>query len=114
MRGIGTWNLIHLFSIKIHPHPPYSIGMNDITRCETVQVQIYDDASGAPATVTYGRYTFAFDTLGEVKCTLIKPVYGTRVENKIALDMCTKAYMSARKVSAEWLARNAEMYKGEQ
>lgn len=86
--------------------------MSNLNRGETVTVQAFDDASGATALVTYGRYTFAFDTLGEVKCNLVKPVSGSRIEHKIALDVCTKAYISARdKVCNEdWMRRNREMY----
>jgi hypothetical protein len=86
--------------------------MSDVSKGERVTVQVFSDASGAPAVVSYGRYTFAFDTLGAVKCNLVKPVSGSRIEHKIALNVCTKAYMAARDsvVDAAWLARNAAMY----
>ena len=74
-------------------------------------IRVFDDASGAPAVVSYGAYRFAFDTLGEVKANLLRPVYGSRVANRVALDVCTRAYLSARGVSLEWLERNARMYE---
>jgi hypothetical protein len=86
--------------------------MSNISRGETVQVEVYQDGSGACALITYGRYTFAFETLGDLKCNLIRPVSGSRIEHKIALDMCTKAYIKARDAvcDAAWFERNRVMY----
>lgn len=72
----------------------------------------FQDASGAEALISYKGYTFACNHLGKPSMTLIKPVAGTRIENKIAVDVCSKAYaeLIALNCDAEWLALNAEMY----
>lgn len=72
----------------------------------------YSDASGAEAVISYRGYVFACNHLGAPSMTLIKPVSGTRVENKIAASVCRKAYaeLIAANCDAEWLALNAAMY----
>jgi hypothetical protein len=82
------------------------------TRATVQSIETFADASGAPAVVRYGRHTFAIDTLGEIKQTLIAEVYCSRRERKIAADACRRAYVAARSeiVDADWLARNLEMY----
>ena len=83
--------------------------MNNAT-VETIKA--FEDFSGAPAVVSVGRYRFALDTLGEVKCNLIAPVSGSRKESKIAVSMARAAYLRARAklVSDAWLAGNAALY----
>lgn len=72
----------------------------------------YEDGSGAPALIQAGRYTFAFDLLGEVKRHLVSPSYGARVECKIALAAAAKEYdaLLAHSIDATWRALNAAMY----
>lgn len=79
----------------------------DVTR-----FQIFPDGSGAEALISYKGYVFACNYLGEPSMTLIKPVSGTRTENKIAADVCRKAYseLIAMNCDADWLAKNASMY----
>lgn len=74
--------------------------------------QLYADASGAPAKIRYGRYVFACDTLGETTINLIAPTSGSRVESKIAADVCRRAYAKflARNVDAAWLEANRALY----
>jgi hypothetical protein len=76
-------------------------------------IRTFEDASGAPAVVSYGPYTFAVDTLGDVRLTLISPVYGSRVESKIAASAARRAYLAERDtlVSGTWLAANRTMYQ---
>jgi hypothetical protein len=92
-----------------------TLGMKNITLIKTpATIQsftTYEDFSGAPAVISYGRHTFAFDLLGEVKCNLLKPVYGSRVESKIALDVCSKAYRELlATLPAEYRRGNEVMY----
>lgn len=83
--------------------------MNAIT---VSSIQVYSDASGCPAVISCGSYVYAFDMLGEIKQNLLKPVYGSRKESKIASSRCLAAYKKelAKHVDAEWLARNATLY----
>lgn len=74
-------------------------------------IQIYSDASGAPAVVDSDGYVYTMDTIkGEITCTCIRPVSGSRVASKIAAEQARRAYVAARQVDAEWLGRNVEMY----
>lgn len=74
--------------------------------------QVFADGSGAEALISYRGYVFACNHLGRPSMTLIKPVSGTRVENRIAVDVCRKAYaeLIALNCDAAWLALNTAMY----
>lgn len=74
--------------------------------------QVFSDGSGAPAVVSYNGYAFAFDFLGEIKCNLVRPVSGTRIQARIAKETCERAYRQRLEEVADsaWLALNAEMY----
>lgn len=88
-----------------------NFGIKTLATIETFNVMT--DASGAPAVISYGGYAFAFDVLGEIKCNLIRPMYGSRLESKIALDICTAAYRACLKLKTireGWLDANRAMY----
>jgi hypothetical protein len=83
-----------------------------MSNVKIVSFEVYPDASGAPAVVSCGAYTFAFDCLGEVKQNSIRQVYGMRKESRIAAARCLSAYnreLSAR-VDAAWRQKNSELY----
>lgn len=82
----------------------------DVTR-----FQVFADGSGAEALISYKGYLFACNYLGRPSMTLIKPMSGTRAENRIAADVCRKAYaeLIALNCDAKWLALNAAMYAQE-
>lgn len=74
----------------------------------------FEDGSGAEALISYRGYVFACNHLGKPSLTLIKPVSGTRTGNKIAVEVCRKAYaeLIAANCDAAWLEKNAAMYEG--
>lgn len=79
----------------------------------TESIQVFSDASGCPAFIRHGRYGYACDTIkGEIRMRLHTPVYGSRIENKIAYDSCLAEYKRerAKLIDAEWLARNIKLY----
>lgn len=75
-------------------------------------IEIYADASGAPAVLRYNGYAFAFDCLGEIKCNHIAPRYGSRLACKVAQQICEREYRALldANTSPEWRAANAAMY----
>jgi hypothetical protein len=79
-----------------------------------VHVRIMDvmsDASGAPAVLQYDGLIYRFDMLGELKRELLGGT-GTRVASRIALEVCTHAYVTLleTRVDAAWREANARMY----
>lgn len=78
----------------------------------TVPLRVFSDASGAPAVIAHDGYAFAFDMLGRVTVSCIRPLFGTRISCERAKDLCEREYakLIAERVDAEWLARNAAMY----
>jgi hypothetical protein len=77
-----------------------------------VAPRIFDDASGAPAVLSYDGYTFACDMLGEFKMNCVAPRSGSRLASKIAALICRASYHSllATAVTEEWLERNRSLY----
>ena len=73
-------------------------------------IDIYPDASGAPAVVTVLGQTFAIDTVGGVRLHRISGTAVTRGSLQKAIAIATAEYVAARQVGADWLNRNAEMY----
>lgn len=81
------------------------------TPATIVTFSSFNDASGVDLVITYGRYTYSVNALGEISMTLIKPVSGSRAENKIAHDVCRAAAKKCLDtLPAEWHAANARMY----
>ncbi len=76
--------------------------------------RVYPDASGAPAVLAYRGFAFALDMLGEVKLRLIggDGTTGTRVQSKIARDLCLHAYLTLldAAVDDDWRERNIHLY----
>ncbi len=79
---------------------------------DVLRLQIFPDGSGAEALITYGGYVFACNYLGKPSMVLVKPRSGTRVENKIAADICRKAYAELINLNcdANWFAMNQVFY----
>ena len=75
-------------------------------------IEIYADASGAPAVLRYNGYAFAFDCLGEIKCNNIAPRYGSRHACKVAQKICEREYRAllAANTTEEWRTANAVLY----
>lgn len=73
--------------------------------------EIMSDASGAPAVLEYRGLTYRFDTLGGLKRELIGGT-GTRLGSRVALDVCTHAYVTLleKHVNETWREANARMY----
>ncbi len=79
--------------------------------------RLMPDASGAPAVVNVDGYVYAFDFLGEVKCNLIKPSWGSRTSSAVAAKRARAAYEREldRRVwelssPQAWFAANSDMY----
>ena len=73
----------------------------------------YVDGSGAPASVQVELFTFAFDTLGETKRSLVSGPSGfvARGYRAACIAVATKAYESkVAALGAEWKKLNGEMY----
>jgi hypothetical protein len=83
-----------------------------VVSVDVTGLRVFEDASGAPAVVRVANYAYAFDTLGSVRCSLLQPVSGSRLESKIAAGRAKAAYVAARDavVSAAWLKANADLY----
>jgi hypothetical protein len=95
--GNTTWHNVHTIDIK--------------TAATIKTFASFNDASGVDLVVTYGRYTYAVNVLGEISMNLIKPVSGSRTESKIAHDVCLAAATKClATLPAEWHAANARMY----
>jgi hypothetical protein len=79
------------------------------------QIQrVFEDASGAPAVLTYKGYMYACDFLGEAKFNLIGyPKMGSRTESKIAARECRFAYvqMLLAATTQEWRERSKALYE---
>lgn len=75
-------------------------------------IEIYTDASGAPAVLRYNGYAFAFDCLGEITCNNIAPCYGSRRACKVAHQICEREYRALldANTTAEWRAANIALY----
>lgn len=78
-----------------------------------VSLQVYSDASGAPAVYECNGFRFQFDMLGEVKVNLLNSgsAYVSRKALKIAREACITAYCTELSyLSSEWFHANAAMY----
>jgi hypothetical protein len=72
------------------------------------------DASGAPAVLRYGAWTFAADYLGGLRMRLISGPSGyvTRPERARAIHACERVYMQrVRSFGPDWLEANRVMYR---
>lgn len=80
---------------------------------EVKEFEAYEDGSGAPAIVSSGRFTYAFDYLSEERITLLTPTAGSMKGNKAALKRCKEAYRKVLEMHcpAGWFARNMSMYR---
>lgn len=80
-------------------------------RPSLVSLEIYADASGAPALIQIGGFRFSCDLLGEIKLNLVGGPSG-RTENRIAADRARAFYRATldEKTTAEWRAANAALY----
>jgi hypothetical protein len=75
--------------------------------------EVYSDASGAPATLSYKGITFAFDYLGEIRSNRIGKVSKeSRKFRKVATSVLLAAYKELLKKHTDeaWMKANREMY----
>lgn len=76
---------------------------------------VYPDASGAPAVVEHDGFSFSFDMLGEMKWNAIDGrSHGfLRPARERAIAACRSLYAKelASRVDADWISRNAAMYR---
>lgn len=80
---------------------------------EVSGMKVYPDASGAPAVVRIGPYGYACDYIkGEVRCALISPVAGSRVESKIAAERARREYAKhlVDCTTSHWRKANVTLY----
>lgn len=79
---------------------------------EVTNLQIMEDASGAPAIVVVGQYRFACDTLGKRTAVNCLNTKGTFVGSRSAAMKARHAYNSAVlfNTTAAWRERNLAMY----
>lgn len=94
---------------------PSSTTKSNVVHASVVvrSLEVMGDASGAPAVITCDGFAFAFDMLGEVTLRLIGSTSrGTRIQSKIARDLCTHAYVTLleKQVDATWREANIRMY----
>lgn len=78
--------------------------------------EVYPDASGAPAVLSYNGFKFSFDMLGQVKSNRLGHVSGKEraTARKAAISVLEKAYQELLKkhTDSEWMDNNKKMYKG--
>jgi hypothetical protein len=73
-------------------------------------LQVFDDVSGVTAVVRCNGFSFAYNLIGEVRCTLIGGS-GTRRQRLVAQSIADRAFQRAiATLSPEWLAANKAMY----
>lgn len=76
--------------------------------------EVFKDGSGAPAVVRTMGHVFACDMLGEVKLNCITGHNAAYHTVRAAAVQAKRLYLACLKdrASLQWLAANAEMYRG--
>jgi hypothetical protein len=95
------------------PEGARAAGMSSKDSLGTIETfKMYEDGSGAPATVNVKGWVFALDLLGEVKCSLLT-VNASGIPPKWAAEWARAVYMSKlmTEASPEWFELNRKMYK---
>lgn len=76
---------------------------------------VYVDGSGADAVVSFGRFAWAFNTLGDVRSHGVRVPAASTHERAVAYRVCERAYVAARDavLPPGWRELNGAMYAGD-
>lgn len=88
------------------------VNLNKHHTAEVTNLQVMEDASGAPAVVVVGQYRFACDTLGKRTAVHGLNATGSAREQRSAAMKARHAYNTAVlfNTTAAWRERNLAMY----